>query len=216
MSENSMTLRDRSQAMPRRSIISLAAVLLMTAVLGACGSAPPVPEDRYYRLQAVYAGGATTSKSLPGTIEVDRFVADGLTSERPIVYSEAGQPNEVKAYHYHFWIKAPTVMLRDELVTFLREAKIADAVVTPAMRVQADYVLTGKIKHLEQVTGKQNRTTIEVELGLRRPNDGKLMFLKSYRQENASGGPGVGAAVDSLNTALSIVYADFLKDLNRN
>lgn len=182
--------------------------------LGACGSAPPVPEDRYYRLQAVYAGAPAGTALLSGTVEVDRFVADGLTSERSVVYSQAGQPNEVKAYHYHFWIKPPTVMLRDELVTFLREAKVAGAVVTPAMRVQADYVLTGKIKHLEQVTGEPNRTMLEVELGLRRPADGKLLFLKSYRQENVSGGPGVGAAVDSLNTALSIVYADFLQDLS--
>jgi len=81
------------------------------------------------------------------------------------------------------------------------------------MRVQADYVLIGKIKHLEQITGKAGRTMLEVELGLRRPSDGKLIFLKSYRQENASGGPGVAAAVDSLNTAVSIIYADFLRDL---
>lgn len=187
--------------------------LAMLGGLAACGSAPPVPEDHFYRLQAVYAGNAPAAKALPGTVEVDRFVADGLTSERAVVYSEAGKPNEVKAYHYHFWIKPPTVMLRDELVTFLREANIADAVVTPAMRVQADYVLTGKIKHLEQVTGEPGRTALEVELGLRRPSDGKLLFLKSYRQENVSGGPDVAAAVESLNTALSIVYADFLSDL---
>ena len=195
----------------------LAVLAMAGAVLGlsACGSAPPVPEDRYYRLQAVFAGAAHKSALLAGTIEVDRFVADGLTSERPVVYSKAGQPNEVKAYHYNFWIKPPTVMLRDELVSFLREAKVADVIVTPAMRVQADYVLTGKIKHLEQVVGTPHRTMLEVELGLRRPTDGKLLFLKSYRQENVSGGPAVGAAVDSLNTALSIVYADFLQDLSK-
>lgn len=198
----------------RRLFIGLGAASLIGG-LAACGSAPPVPEDRYYRLQAVYAGSPSAGKILSGTVEIDRFVADGLTSERPVVYSEAGKPNEVKAYHYHFWIKPPTVMLRDELVSFLREARVADAVVTPAMRVQADYVLTGKIKHLEQVTGAAARTLLEIELGLRRPSDGKLLFLKSYRQENASGGKGVGAAVDSLNTALSIIYADFLRDLSK-
>lgn len=196
----------------RRGVAAIAGLALLGG-LTACGSAPPVPEDHFYRLQAVYAGSAPVAKVLAGTVEIDRFVADGLTSERPVVYSEAGKPNEVKAYHYHFWIKAPTVMLRDELVTFLREAGVADTVVTPAMRVQADYVLTGKIKHLEQVIGEPGRTMLEVELGLRRPSDGKLLFLKSYRQENASGGPDVASAVDSLNTALSIIYADFLNDL---
>jgi len=191
--------------------------LLLTGVtlLNACASAPPVPEDNFYRLQAVYAADPLAKKVLPGTIEVDRFVADGLTSERAIVYSQTGTPNQVKAYHYHFWIKPPTVMLRDELVSFLRASKISDVVVTPEMRITADYILTGKIKHLEQIKAQENsRTLIEVELGLRRPTDGKLLFLETYRVENAAGKGDVAGAVDSLNTSLSIIYADFLAALS--
>jgi len=205
----------------RRRGRGIAASIMIAGLLSACASAPPVPEDHYYRLQAVHAGEASTTKLFKGTIEVERFVADGLTSERSLVYSTQGKPNEVKAYHYHFWIKPPTVMLRDELVSFLRVARVADKVVTPELRVQAEYALTGKIKHLEQVvvakgqSQSSGRTLLEVELGLRRPNDGKLLFLKSYRQENATGDGGIGAAVDSLNTALSIVYADFLADLKK-
>ena len=180
-------------------------------VLTACASAPPAPEDHYYRLQATYAGSAS-NKPLPGTIEIDRFVADGLTSERGLVYSDAATPNQVKAYHYHFWIKPPTVMLRDELVSFLREANIAKSVVTPELRLDADFVLTGKIEHLEQIRAEADRTLMEVELGLRSAKTGKLMFLKTYRQENAAG-EGVAGAVDSLNTSLSIIFADFLGDL---
>ncbi len=106
-------------------------VLSVGLLVASSGSAPPVPEDQYYRLQAVYASEPLARKALPGTIEVDRFSADGLTSERPIVYSSAGSPNQGKAYHYDFWIKPPPVMLRDELVSFLRASGISDAVVTP-------------------------------------------------------------------------------------
>ena len=187
------------------------AVALLSG-LAACGSAPPAPEDHYYRLQATYAGTQPMTNPLPGTLEVERFVADGLTSERGLVYSDPATPNQVKAYHYHFWIKPPTVMLRDQLVAFLREAKAAKAVVTPEVRAHADYVLTGKIQHLEQITGQRERTVLEIELAVRGAGDGKLLFLKTFRQENASAG-GVGAAVDSLNTALSIAYADFVADL---
>lgn len=188
----------------------------MAVSLASCASAPPVPEDHFYRLQAVYAGDPSSGKPLPGTTEVERFVADGLTSERALVYSEAGKPNEVKAYHYHFWIKPPTVMLRDELVSFLRAAKVSDSVVTPEMRVQADYALTGRIKHLEQVRAEQKtRTLLEIEIGLRRPSDGKLLFLDTYRIENIAGGDDVATAVESLNTALSIIYSDFLSDISK-
>ncbi len=192
---------------------NIALAVLSVLALSACASAPPAPEDHYYRLQATFAGNGMANP-LPGTIEIDRFVADGLTSERGLVYSDARAPNQVKAYHFHFWTKPPTVMLRDELVTFLREARVAKAVVTPELRVDADYVLTGKIEHLEQIVGKGERTVMEVELGLRSARDGKLMFLKTYRQENAAA-KGVAAAVESLNTALSIVFADFVADLSK-
>ena len=187
---------------------------LVGSGLAACSSVSPAPEDHYYRLQATYAGSGSMATPLSGTIEIDRFVADGLTSERGLVYSNANAPSQVKAYHYHFWIKPPTVMLRDELVSFLREARAAKAVVTPELRVDAEYVLTGKIEHLEQVRGKSERTLMEIELALRAAKTGKLLFLKTYRQENAAA-QGVEAAVDSLNTALSIIYADFLADLEK-
>jgi len=185
-------------------------------VLSSCVAAPPVPEDHFYRLQAVNASEPFTRAVFPGTIEVDRFVADGLTSERGIVFSEISQPNQVKAYHYHFWIKPPTIMLRDELVTFLRASKISDAVVTPEMRVHADFALTGKIKHLEQIRAKKKtRILLEVEIGLRRPDNGKLLFLDSYRVETVAGNESVNAAVESLDEALSIVYTEFLTDISK-
>jgi len=188
--------------------------LALALIVAGCAATPPVPEDNFYRLQAMYAGPANGGKLLQGTLEVDRFVADGLTSERPIVYSDIGNPNQVKAYHYHFWIKPPTIMLRDELVSFLRAANVADRIVTPEMRAQANYVLTGRIKHLEQVREeKGSRTLIEVGLGLRRPRDGKILYLNSFRTENDAGGTAVVDAVDSLNTALSIIYSDFLTEL---
>ena len=199
-----------------RNLLSTGALIFALSVLTSCASAPPVPEDHFYRLQAVYADEPLALKRFPGTIEIERFVADGLTSERAIVFSEAGKPNEVRAYHYHFWIKPPTIMLRDELVSYLRASKISDAVVTPELRIAADYALTGKIKHLEQVRAKeQTRTLLEIEIGLRRPKDGKLLFLDTYRVENIAGKPDVATAVESLNTALSIIFSDFLSDISK-
>ncbi len=213
--ENIVLIKSNEMRTPVAKVTYVLAMLVVLTGLSACASAPPVPEDHFYRLQAVYADESLANKPLAGTIEVERFVADGLTSERPIVFSEMDKPNIVKAYHYHFWIKPPTVMLRDELVSFLRASKISDAVVTPEMRVNADYALTGKIKHLEQVRAKeQTRTLLEMEIGLRRPSDGKLLFLDSYKVENIAGGVGVATAVESLNTALSIIYSDFLSHIS--
>lgn len=203
--------------MRRRAMIKALWPVLGVAVAGvvaACGSAPPVPEDQFYRLKAVRAESAAPVKPLfPGTIEIDRFVADGVTAGRPIVYSEAGKPHQVKEYHYHFWTQPPTVMLRDELVSYLRAANVAKAVVTPEMRVNAEYVLTGKIIRLEKVIGTPPKAVLEIELGVRKATGGDLIFLNTYRIEATSEGPGVDDAVHALNAALSTVYGRFVADL---
>ncbi len=192
-------------------------VLMVAAVgvLAACGSVDPVPEDQFYRLRAVLSSPPLSKALFPGTLEIDRFVADGLTAGRPIVYSEAGKPFQVKEYHYHFWTQPPTVMLRDELVSYLRAAKVSDTVVTPEMRVPADYVLTGKIIRLERIIGTPPKAVLELELGLRKATGGKLIFLDTYRMEKQSDGSGVDAAVTSLNSALTAIYAKFVDDLSK-
>jgi len=204
-----------STVKPARSVLRRIAVMLAVALtIAGCASQAPVPSDKYYRLQTVFAAAVMPSPKFSGTFEIERFSADGLTAGRPIVYAEANDPNQLQEYHYHFWTQPPTVMLRDELVTYLRAAKIAGSVVTPEMRLEPDYVMTGRIRKLEQVLGSPNRTRLELEIALRRPADGKLMFLKSYTHETTQSSAGVAAAVDGLNEALNIIYSDLLADLS--
>ncbi len=187
--------------------------LIAAGFLAACGSAAPVPEDQFYRL--VVSQPASSKTLFPGIMEVDRFVADGLTAGRPIVYSETGKPFQVKEYHYHFWTQPPTVMLRDELVSYLRARKVSDTVVTPEMRVTPDYVLIGKIKRLEKVVGDPPKAVLELELSLRKASGDKILHLDTYRVETVSDGPGVDDAVKSLNTALTSIYGKFVHDLSK-
>ena len=187
--------------------------LIAAGFLAACGSAAPVPEDKFYRL--VVSAPSSSKTLFPGIMEVDRFVADGLTAGRPIVYSETGKPFQVKEFHYHFWTQPPTVMLRDELVSYLRARKISDTVVTPEMRVTPDYILTGKIKRLEKVLGDPPKAVLELELGLRKESGDKILLLDTYRVETVSDGPGVDAAVKSLNTALTTIFGKFVHDLSK-
>ncbi len=188
--------------------------LIATGFLAACGSAGVVPEDQFYRLSI---SAPSPSKTLfPGIMEVDRFVADGLTAGRPIVYSEAGKPYQVREFHYHFWTQPPTVMLRDELVSYLRARKVSDMVVTPEMRVNPDYILTGKIKRLEKIVGDPPKAVLELELGLRKTSGGKIILLDTYRVEAEANGSGVDDAVKALNGALTKIYANFVQDLSKH
>jgi len=190
----------------------LAAVLLTVSIAG-CAAQPPVPEDKYYRLQAVMAQAPLATPKLPGVLEIERFSADGVVAGRPIVYSEQADRNQLLAYHYHFWTQPPTIMLRDELAAYLRKANYAKSVVTPEMRINPDYVLTGRIVRLERVLGEPNETVVELEIALRHAGDGKLLFLKTYRKETRQAGRTVPDAVRAFNEALNIIYSDLLADL---
>jgi ABC-type uncharacterized transport system auxiliary subunit len=192
-------------------------IVLLVAVLGACAQ-PPVPQDTFYRLEVGVPENALSAPRLQGTLEVERLSADGLTAGRPIVYSRSDRPRELKEYHYHFWTEPPPVMLRDQLVAYLRGANVASAVVTPELRVAVNYALTGKIKRLERVIGVSPgsaKAVVELELGVRQTAGERLLFLDTYRVETEAAGDTVGAAVDAINEGLKRVFALFVADISK-
>ena len=146
---------------------------------------------------------------------MERLAGDGLVADRPIIYSVAATPSQLQEYNYHLWTEAPTVMLRDQLVAYLRSAKAATKVLTPEMRAIPDYVLGGKIRRLEQVIGSPPRVVVELELAIRRSRDSRIVFLDTYRAEVNTTGDSIGAAVAAMSQALAQVYAKFVKDLSK-
>ncbi len=188
-------------------------IFLVAPVLAACAQ-PPLPQDHFYRLSVGAPDTPLAEPRFKGTLEVGRFVADGLTSGRAVVYSKADRPHELLEYHYHFWTEAPPTMLRDQLVDYLRAAKVTTMVVTPDMRVEPDYVLTGRIKRLEKINGSPPRAVVELELSLRRTANDELLFLGTYGVEARAGADTVAAAVAAFNDALTEIYAKFTADIS--
>lgn len=189
---------------------TLVAVALVSG-LAACAQ-PETPEDRYYRLQTTSQAPAQ-SPLLSGILQVDRFQVDGLVGRSQIVYVADGKAHELKTYHYHHWTEPPAVLLQDQLIDYLRRAKAANQVVSPEMRVSADYVLTGKVKRLEQITGASPKAVVELEVGVRSTRGGKLVLLVSERAEAPADSAAVGDGVAAMNTAVSIVFRRILDGL---
>ena len=190
-----------------------AMIFLVAPVLAACAQ-PPLPQDHFYRLSVGAPENPRAEPRFKGTLEVGRFVADGLTAGRPIVYGMADRPYELHEYHYHFWTEPPPTMLRDQLVDYLRAAKVTTMVVTPEMRVEPDYVLAGRIKRLEKINGSPPRAVVELELALRRTANDELLFLGTYGVEAKAGADTVAAAVAAFNDALTEIYAKFTADIS--
>lgn len=192
-----------------KRFLTYGAFAVMASGLAAC-TQPEIPQDNYYRLEV--PAPAKQAQKLDGVLEVERFRADGLTSGRPIVYvKDRGQLSE---YHYHFWVEPPVDLLQDAMVDYLRAANIASHVVTPDLRMNEDYLLTGQIQRLERDVTSVEKVVVELDLGLKRLKDDQIIVLKSYKRELVQEQPGVNGAVGAINTALQQIYDEFLSDIN--
>lgn len=182
-------------------------LIALLGTLGAC-TQPELPQDSYYRLSVTPPGPQPVK--LKGILEVERFRADGLLSGRPIAFSEG--KGRLSEYHYHFWIEPPVDLLQESMVKYLRGANLAVHIVTPELRVSEDFLLTGKIKRLERDLSNGDKVAVEIEIGLVRRSDDKILVLKTYSRQLPQSSGGVHGAVQAMNDALADIYAEFLRD----
>ena len=144
---------------------------------------------------------------------VQRFTADGLTAQRPLVYGSPESPHQLRQYNYHFWADTPTRMLQELTVDVLRAAGLAERVVTPELRALADYELTGKIKRLEYLRGESSSVAVRIELALNRIDGNRLIWLEDLAAERPTEDNSVASATRAMGGALSDIYREALESL---
>ena len=190
-----------------RLLPALVAVVTLGCVSG------PAPRDHYYRLEAA-APKALASPKLAGTLEVGRLRVEAISQGRRMLYRDSSQSGEIGQHAYHHWVDPPNVMLQDQLVRTLRSANVAADVVTPAVRVGSDYLVSGRIVRLERILGgSEPRVAVEIELVLTRQQGSELLLLETYREERVAPGSGVADAVTAYDQAISAIFERFLADL---
>ncbi|MFQ6017990.1 MAG: ABC-type transport auxiliary lipoprotein family protein [Kiloniellaceae bacterium] len=192
----------------------LVLLALLVAGLGGCaGSAPPVPRDHYYRVLVPSPAAPSETVRFPGVLSVKPLEADGLLRERPLLFSPSGRPHEMQQHHYHYWVDPPPRMLQGQLVDYLRGSGLAEAVITPELRIRPNFEVTGRIKRLERLLGGgPPRVVAELELALVRTAGNELVVIKTYAAEVASADGSVESSILALNAALAEIFARFLAD----
>jgi ABC-type uncharacterized transport system auxiliary subunit len=185
---------------------------LLVLAAGCLGG--PGPADHFYRLAASAPAHPLAAPRLEGTVEVERFLADGVIAERPLLFARRDAPNEVVQQRYHYWTESPTSLLQEALVGFLRQANLAGTVVTPQLGVQPDWVVRGRIVRFERLTGGGAPVAIvALELSLTRAG-GKLVHVDTYRAERPVAGEGEQAVVDALAGGVAEIYGRFVADID--
>lgn len=201
--------------MTRRRTLRLAAggapALALLAAGCSGGTAPPA--DSFYRLQAQDPGRRYGTPLLPGTLEVGRFDADGVTGERALVYSEGA--GRLRRYSYHYWVDSPTRLIQKALVESLRTVNAAQTVVTPNLRLLADWRLEGSVDRLEhRLIGEERaEALLAVEFSVVNARDGRLVMIDSFSARRDLASQDVSAAADAFDSALTEVVAQFLDKL---
>ena len=194
--------------------VGLATPLVAAALWLGC-AAGPAPQDHFYRIQLPPPSRTGEAPLLEGALEVQRLRADALTDERAVLYRGEGSA-ELLQSSYHFWVDPPTAMLQNGIVRWLRDANVAERVVTPALRVDASHRLAGRLLRLERVVGGGDaRIELELELALRGGSSRAILLLESYREERTVESNSVGAAADAFGDALGAVLESFVADLER-
>src|SRR6185369_2005248 len=143
-----------------RSLLSALAFLVVAGCM-----ATSVPKEQYFRLVAAPAT-EKIAHPLTGIVEASPLGADGVTGERPLLYTANGG-TKLEQRNYAYWTELPTAMIRDQLVAYLRSAGAAEQVVPSELRIGALYRIQGEIKRLEQSAGDKNDIGIlELELSV--------------------------------------------------
>ena len=194
-----------------RQLRPLLLLPLLAALAGCFGSAPPVPKEQYFRLIAEQPGEPAANK-ITGGLEIVPFAGEGVMSDRPLLYTADGG-RQLEQRNYAYWTEAPPQMLRDQLVSYLRQAGVADRVAPSELRLDSAYVIRGTIRRLEQLVGSNSGAVISLELGVWENRSDRLILSRVYTAEKPTSGDSIDAAVAALNDGLDEIFAAFASDL---
>lgn len=202
---------------PRRLTLLplLLLMLLLTLALNGCGSSGPARSDSYYRLD-LSSSDQKASHHYPGTILVSKLDGRGFAGDRAMIFRDASKQDQVQRYTYHLWAEAPPLSLQDLMARRLREANIADFVVTPTQRVRADLIIAGTLFRMEHHPYDQPPgVVVDLELGVVRADRREPLFLKRYSSTQDATDEQISSAIPAFNRAVAAIFSEFLRDLDQ-
>ena len=189
--------------------------LSMAGILISSCTQPPPPQNHFYRLGTPEPHIVHQNAPIQGKIMIKTMRADGLASQRPIVYSEKTRPFEVRQYNYHYWFEAPPTMLQLQLIDHFRTARAAKTIKTSDATGDGGCNVLGHVRRFERIIHDQTHSTVLVEIDLRlegADHSGSL-FSESYLSEAPLAGGRMEEMVRAFSNTVTAIFDQFLSDL---
>lgn len=178
----------------RNSKLGLAGVILLVAMLVACGK---VPATQHYALTFTPSAGA--SSPLPGSqLGVAVPHASHVLRQDRIVYYTS--PHEMNYYEYHRWSDSPPYLVQGLLMREMQASGLFDNVVQYRAQKGLDYVLQGHLQSMEEVdNGSEVGVRFGLELELVRQEDGHVVWSDQHACERSVGQKNLDAVVQTMS-----------------
>ena len=192
--------------------VSLLALVLLVS---GCAGTADLPEDHYYRLATLPVEHSFVRPPLPGTLGVERIDTVDLLRDRALLYGEQEFPQRLKRHHYHFWAGSPPVLVRDQLVQYLRDRGVAGLVAEAAMTHDADLSLHLELRDFSRRLHADGEAAVRVELVVLAKPPGRQppLLVRRYVTEMAAHNGSPAAAVEAFDRALGGIYDEIVGDL---
>ena len=165
--------------MPILAIVAL-------ALLGACSSPPPIPDDSYFRLESSRLEPPFPRPVLAGVLLVDVPDAAGVRRSRKMIYSEDSGHLRFQQYHYHHWEDSPPRLIQGQLTRILRASGIASTTIDQR-KGRINYLLESRIDRFDRLLSSTGATAhIEIEFWLVDEQDPDRILLHQQYEENVA------------------------------
>lgn len=194
--------------------VALLAACAMLLLLGACATAPGLPETTYYRLPDAAPVTRLPAPLIELPITVEPLSADGLYSDRALIWSPDADGGRLRTYHYQLWIDPPVRLLQRRLLGSLRELGIT-RVVADRLPAQLDALnISGRIARLERLqTGDGWQIAVALVLRADPSGGGRPWVIGRYQRQLPVQGDTVADSVRTIGQALDQIQTEFFQDL---
>lgn len=189
-------------------------LLCLSLLLSACVSPPP-PKEVYYRFEALPAP-ARASKPITGKLRVASLRAQGVLSERALLFSHSATPGKLEQYRYHHWAKPPAQLLTEDLLLYLQQAGVARQVLDSDTRSEPGVEIGGELLRLERIVGDgKDHVNVEILLRAQHYRSRDLLLRRRYAESFDIPQDSMVATTQAMSLARQRIFERFLADLRK-